>query len=437
MIKVGGYIKKLSYVCVVMLLILIRLPAAFSLSDNVIVRGILLFLITIFIFLIFLWHLYQGETHFLIKRWGLVAIAYACFLLLSIIQAIFRNSTDIVRIIGNFSVPTLSVIFCVLVCSMLSENEVWHFQAAIFWMIFVYILLNFLLWVTGIYNRPEIFIEPRSSILLSYLGIKFYRVTFPMATGINSFGYTAGMILVSGLILMFKSHCWTKYLGVFSILMGLITIALVDARAALFFSAVAFALSLLTIKPSRSWWIIALSMGIPILFLFVLDNLPDNWISLISRSGEDALTLSNRTFVWQRAFDVLSPFQIHHLIGWGYRGQIPSGIMGTYVMLFSNYQNITTIPLHNSFLQYIIEIGYVGLIVFVMLLFFLLKEISRQTLYSSSPWGLVMKGLVIYLVISSSFDSVLSLDSQETFTVFLMIVSNAVVHRSALSKSKS
>lgn len=426
MIKAKRYSNQLGYI-VIVLLILVRMPAAFSLSDNFLVRGIALFPILILVFGTIFLRLYIGNLKFSMRKWGLVAVIYGCFMCLSLIQAIFRNTTDIPRIIGNFTLPILVALMCVVLYSNLSEIELWRFYAAIFWMFFIYVILNLVLWILGIYSRSDVFIEPRSSLLLSYLGLNFYRVTFPMATGINSFGYTAGMVLISGLILFIKTSGWKKYLGVFSILVGLIVILLVDARSALFFSFVAFIVFLLKIKPSKMWWIVVLALLLPLLFLYTLRNLPDEWISVISRSGRDALTLSNRTIIWQTAIDTLSPFRLHHLIGWGYRGQIPSGIMERYVTLFSNYQQINSIPLHNSYLQYLIDMGYLGLIFFVIMLILFLKDISKQSLRSSSVWLLIMKGIVIFLIISSSFDAVLTVDSQETFITFLLILFGTIL----------
>jgi hypothetical protein len=413
------------------------MPAAISLSDNFFVRAFALLPIIILVFGTILLRLYLGKMKFSIRTWGLVVVIYGSFITLSIIQSIIRNTTDLPRIIGNFSIPILVVLMCIVLYSNLSENELSHFYATVFWMFFVYVLINLALWIVGIYNRSEVFIEPRSSLLLSYLGLNYSRVTFPMATGINSFGYTAGMVLISGLILVTKSEERTKYIGigVLSTLVGLITILLVDARSALFFSFVAFILSSLRINSSKMWWIVVLALLFPVIVLYTFSNLPDQWVWLISRSGKDALTLSNRTIIWQTAIDALSPFQLQHLIGWGYRGQIPSGIMKIYAPLFSNYQNVNSIPLHNSFLQHLIEVGYFGLLFFIIILILLLRDISRLALRSSSVWLLVIKGIVIFLIISSGFDSVLSMDSQETYVTFLLILFGTILRSSRTKQS--
>lgn len=407
--------------CLLLLLILIRLPAAFSLSDNSFVRLLSLFPIILFVIYRSFRFILEGSP-VLLKKWTIFVFLYWIFLLLSVFQSIIRGASDYLRIIGNFSIPVIAMLFGFLIGLRFGVERTNLYKKIVF-MIVLYLLFNGVLYFLHLYDRPDVFLTPRPAVLPSYIGIRIDRITFPTARGINTFGYLAGLALTAGMILSIKSTGKVKLLGIFISIIGIAFMFLVDSRSAFFIS---FLSIMLSFRAKRAWWIIILALLMPLLFTYLIVNLPDTWISSLSRSGTDALTLSNRTIIWNSVVDYLKPIEFEHFVGWGYRGQVTSGIMSQYAFLFSNYLDQTAIPLHNSFLQSFVEMGYIGLFVFVIMLIFLLQDSFSESLKKSSVWSFVKKGMLIFLVISSGFDSVLSIDSQETFTIFLIILSVSI-----------
>lgn len=422
-------IGALEYFALLGSLIWIRLPSALSMSDNPLARIVaLLPLITV---IVKVWgqKLLHPNNHLTVKKSLFYPfLLYVLVLFVSFGQAALYNSISIDRLIGNSLISSLVLFFGISIASKVkSLKGLQALQHGIFISILVYLVLNFIFYASGFHFRTEILIEPRLSLLLSYLGVDFPRITFPMTTGINAYGYTAGMALTGGIVIMRMSLGKMKTTGLFSTLLALAVILLVDSRAALLFGLFASAIVVSkNVVKNHSSLIILLSLSLPLLIFYILKNLPPEWITIFSRSGTDAITLSNRTVIWDAVLHEFSTFKVQSVIGWGYRGQISSGIIDKYAFLFSNYQNITSIPVHNAFLQQLVETGYFGLSIFLFLIYKLLQVISNERYNPKSQWNIVMQSIVVYLIISSSMDSVLSPDFQETFAIFLLILTSAV-----------
>lgn len=420
----------LEYLVLIGILIWIRLPAAFSLSDHPLAR--LAALLPLILVIIKIWVQKFFNHQYVLPVMKTLFYPFALYVLVlgfSFFQAAMYNSVSMERLLGNSIIPFLVLLFGISISSRIKSEQGFHtLQGGIFLAVVLYLVLNFAIYASGIRIRADVFIEPRPAVLPSYLGLVFPRITFPMATGVNTFGYTAGLALTGGAVCSWYAPGKIKILGVVGMLLAAAGMLLVDSRAALLFSFLAIGLGLRR-KLKHSWLIVFLSLGLPLLVLYILQNLPLEWIGLISRSGTDALTLSNRTVIWSAALDDFSTFKVQNIIGWGYRGQIPSGIMEQYAFLFSNFQEVTAIPLHNAYLQHSVEYGYIGLGIFLVLLINLLGHIGRKTGLRFSYWSIVLQSMLVYLIVCSSLDAVLSVDSQETFSIFLLIATSTIFAR--------
>jgi O-antigen ligase len=219
------------------------------------------------------------------------------------------------------------------------------------------------------------------------------------------------------------------------ILTSLITLVFTDSRAASIFALLAIACSYIPYKFSRLLrYIPIVSVILPLLILGTLQRLSPSAIQVLSRNQSDALTLSNRTVIWEVAFDTLRESPENLLFGYGYRGQIVSGAMEKYEYLFGGYVGVFSIPLHNSFLQAVFEIGLVGTILFVLNLITLFVLLDRERQLQNSPWATVLYFTLLFLSLISSTDSVLSFDNQESYIIFMFI---ATVSFFRLAKEKN
>jgi len=432
-----SFFQWIDYLVLITFLLLIRLPAAFGLQYDIRVR--LLFLLPI-IFVIWrrlvVFLTSRNPITFDAHKYYLLYVIYILLVTVAFARTILNESVDTSRALGNLFLLILGQAF-IFGLSSQSKRPGEDLKKGIYLSLLVYISANLLMEVLNFSARNDIFATPHLSSLASYLGLEAYRTTFPTATGINSFGIVAGVLLVSSFLVMREKRFnpLLRASGGVGILTSLITLVFTDSRAASIFALLAIACSYIPYKFSRLLrYIPIVSVILPLLILGTLQRLSPSAIQVLSRNQSDALTLSNRTVIWEVAFDTLRESPENLLFGYGYRGQIVSGAMEKYEYLFGGYVGVFSIPLHNSFLQAVFEIGLVGTILFVLNLITLFVLLDRERQLQNSPWATVLYFTLLFLSLISSTDSVLSFDNQESYIIFMFI---ATVSFFSLAKEKN
>lgn len=431
-------------------MLLIRFPVALGFRYNLIVRSIALPLI-VSIILINLFYIKKYEIKFLFNKWML--IIFTLFLVFWI-QAIIRSMLNdiyprflydllilVYIVILGFYFLTIFIIFreqstrAVLIKSMIYGYS-------------IYVLVNLVMHLIGLEPENTLYLTDYPTQMLTFLGLQTRRVLFPMADGINNFGLVSGATLV-GLVTILQKNIkgWERLFVVFQILVCLSVIMLADSRGALLFSSIAIAFTFIPKKvfPAFKWIPIAVSVIPFFLFAFTpaslikysgfLNRSSSNWNPSVASHTERACVesmqysgniLSNRTVIWSKVISDLSNFKPVHLIGYGFRGQVVSGISSQYACLFASYMDKIVAGSHNIWLQICLDIGYLGFFVAVFFLAYVMINLQHLL---KKDWHSVLAliSIVSYTIMIGSLESSLSPDFFEIFILLIFITAIVLV----------
>ena len=105
---------------------------------------------------------------------------------------------------------------------------------------------------------------------------------------------------------------------------------------------------------------------------------------------------TGRQFIWIAATqNIVSPDLI---LGYGYFGQVTSGLVNDFLFVFGE-QNLTP-SLHNTYLQYIYDSGYIGFILYVSLFFVTLRVLKTADIISDQLIRSIFACLLFILIMS-------------------------------------
>jgi O-antigen ligase len=206
------------------------------------------------------------------------------------------------------------------------------------------------------------------SQVLGWVGVSALRTQFPLGVGINAFGVVTALGLAGACVVWWQSRGPLRWFAAWCVIGSLYCVAYSDTRSAL--AAVIGVLALLAlfrrIKPIR--WLVVIVPLSPFVMMWLIGQLSAAGASVaLSRTGDDFATGTNRFYIWRGALQVLDHFDLQQLVGWGEGGQVPSGAAAHYYWLFSRQPNPLQ-PAHNFMLQTVLDTGYLGLAVTVLLL---------------------------------------------------------------------
>lgn len=407
-------------------LLLLRLPVALGERQNPAVR--LIFILPILGISMYLLFVSAHKKRILFdKKIFLLFSAFATLLSIGFIRTGLNGIFLVTTILGNWLVwITIAVFSFALFISAPNEKVRYQYRRGFILAFGIYILLNFALYLLG-FEPPEKHVQTNSTgILLGTLGVHIQRVVFPTSTGFNTFGSIVGTFTVASVAILTHraSARLDKMIAILGGLCSFVIIFLTDSRAALALST----LLILTIflLPQKLYpklkYIALVAPLLPVILILVINLLPAELASGLSRSGSDFSNMSNRMTIWQIVLDEFKHFTPLHLFGFGYRGQVSAGLSEQYAYFFSSYAEGGQASSHNFFLQSIIETGYIGTLVFIFLLYVMISKLARFSIrnkYDHTPRTTLF--ILIYCILAGTTESVLSPDFQELFVLFLMI----------------
>jgi len=312
----------------------------------------------------------------------------------------------------------------------------------------IFVMVNLVLHALGV-KPPQQLGQAASTgdaVMLSFLGMDIQRVFFPLATSLNSYGVISGVTMVAGFAMFWRSSGgWgARFWWLCMMLAGVVSALLSDTRGAALFAVLAM---LAMALPWRLWskahWFILAS---PLAFLAAA-----GLIVFLSAEGSDLIqgvtradalpgdVGSGRLLVWASVVDLLYPFEINHLIGYGAYGQVTSGVSRYYEMMFSYLDNPAYATLHNTILQYVVDAGYVGF----GLLFYLLFSGTRthcanDNFRKKGGTGVAVVSVVLFLIMAGWTESVISLYFRDTLFLLVMIsaAAGAILRPASLDARK-
>ena len=214
---------------------------------------------------------------------------------------------------------------------------------------------------------------------LSIIGVHIKRVMFTMYPDVhpNYVGMMGGFLFVMSYErALFPSTSRGKLVRWVYVAAGLAVVLICDSRSNLA-AAVLSVLAVTWLSRTKSLplakysaWLVPFSS---VLFIASLQFLATfSVVQSISRGENDLATGNSRQFIYQAAANELSDFDPIHLVGYGEYGPYGSGITRHYMSHFGDKDKEGTLNAsvsHNTGLQVIFDMGYVGLVAFLMLLF--------------------------------------------------------------------
>ncbi len=278
----------------------------------------------------------------------------------------------------------LMIVTAFALCTLLAPAETHTFQRRLRCALFspvCFVALNLGLYIVG-FRFPVTQSEPRgnngSSQLLGLIGVHANRVNLPLNPGVNGGGEIAGLAFVICVVLAYRSRSKLRRVGIVGAFVSLVTVFLADSRGALIFALLALALVAVLPRWTRRVVVVvpALLPIAPAIILFVLRQL-SSFSASLSRSQGDFVTATGRQAVWSGVLGFLGHPHVQDLIGYGAYGQARSGVGFQYSYVFPDVLNPQFESAHNIALQTILDMGYLGLAVFLV---FLMASINSARL---------------------------------------------------------
>ncbi|MDX6662327.1 MAG: hypothetical protein QOG09_429 [Solirubrobacterales bacterium] len=265
--------------------------------------------------------------------------------------------------------------------------------------------------------------------LLNSLGVAQTRHFFPLAAGVNNFGDVAGAAASGMAVLMVRLRSAGRVWAGVGLLVAIYALLLTDSRAALFLALAAAAGVLLIPAAARGGirgWALLVPAS-PALLLGGIGLLAGSDLvgTLARNPGESFGT--NRLLIWEPVLGLLGSFSPEHLIGYGAYGQFKSGVSLQYAYLFDIfYTNRYFVGAHNLALQTVLDLGYVGLVVLVVLLARAFGNIARYAANGGAPAAATL-AVLIYFPLIGVTESTPTIYTPEALTTFILAVCAAAV----------
>jgi hypothetical protein len=272
----------------------------------------------------------------------------------------------------------------------------------------IYVTINLLLALGGVQNPvPAGATAGTQAQLLGFIGIAGARQEYPLSTSINLYSIVASSSLAGLIVLRLRApELLPRIVAWPLIVICLYVVISGDSRTTLAAALVVVLVFLIWRRFAGAPWVAGVMAFFPLIVIGALELLSSSGVaSLLSRGSngqtnfDSFSTGTGRVYVWRGAWEVIKHFSLQDVIGWGAAGQIPSLASAHYAFVFPTQPLAYTIFTHDVVLQTILDEGYIGLLILVVLLwrtFVLLRRHLR--LHPRSPAaGLVAMLLVIIL----------------------------------------
>jgi len=391
---------------------------------------------------------YNSETIFL--QWNSdnkIFIMYISLMFIALFRSYFLGEIRIPETMFFLFLWSSIILFAISIVLHIHQSDYPKLLHYFFASLGVYVTINVVFHFLGITSSAKrlfaMYTKGTSeALMLSSLGIKTDRVLFLMTTGLNEFGLICGSVIVIWSLIFFNStnSAKLKFVSVLFLFFALCGILLTDSRAAvlfLLFTVLFFALV------KHYWKIIAfafflLPVVIP-LFLFNIDVISEHAmeynVTSVARNPDEVKQLAGRYIVWDNAFKFLSEFSLTHVVGYGLFSQAISGLSIEYYSLGKLFQNPDRVTLHNSYLQYLLDVGYIGMLVFLLAYYSVLKKLNRLRKCNSNIIYTIAIAFLFFMGLTSLFEISLTLYNISTAFIVLFMMTITLFYRDGIIKS--
>jgi hypothetical protein len=376
-------------------------------------------------------------------------------LLLLFIISLFRTHSFLITslsIVKNSTTVCLIPIFLYLFYQYESQND--NFSEKKFIMLIIDVL--------GIYclaNIIAFIVKPTydtsAATTLRFIGINTRQILFPLNPNIHPgiIGALGGYLFVlsaSYLKHIKNNSSWVNRRLYLYIISGIVTVLMSDSRTILF-SAVLCVAGLFIITSINKLsllkyliWVIPFSN---IIFMSAMQYTASTSIaSSISRNNNnDIATGNSRKFIYMAANRELADFKPIHMIGFGEYGPYAAGLTKYYMAdkfyKESKKETLISSVTHNTALQVIFDIGYIGLAIYLLFLFTLFSQLGKMSKAGQTsilPLAYIMTYIMILGTSETYFGNYTLIHNYLFFllTFFIVISYNNYLNKKQLTKKK-
>lgn len=291
----------------------------------------------------------------------------------------------------------------------------------------LYIIINIIGLLAGIKNP---FVESlhliKTDTVLSFWDI---RMSFPFSANYQAFALEAGLLGVLVISQLLQPGCRYRYGYVFILLLTIGLIITTNTRAPLMALIVTMIVGMTWKKRGKKLLLPALVilLVLPIFFTYVdilpgLESLSID-LSILTRKQDlsGLATLNNRTIIWRHAFKEFKYLKAIHFVGFGAFGHIVTGMSYDYAFMWRDPELIS---LHNTYLQHLIDFGYIGLFVLIAIIVNAIIVLSRYKVNLGTRSILVLQpalASMIYLAVCSVLGISIYFQQTLSFLIFMFI----------------
>lgn len=366
---------------------------------------------------------------------------FIIFILINFIIVIRAYASGVIPLASiNYLTLVWITIFSFVFSLILSPQfDLAKMNGAIIYALFFFVASNLSLASLGFRNPNYVFTSDTQNVLARIIGFDLSRdAVFPLSMSAHNFSFLAGAVLVSGIIMLINTKIMKlKLLGLFMIACSLTVIIMNDSRGPLFYSLLAAIIVSWVSKNRNTLKILPLpflllpAFSIILLNIIRIVSIYNHALIIFFTRGQsmELLLLNSRILMWSELWEhTANNFDISKILfGYGLYGQVVSGFYFNYVNLFHLYQYGGYYSVHNATLQYFIDAGLIGLIVFVLTIYFALKCVIVHYNANNKYEFICIIGILVYIAflgVTESFPTVY--DRQSIFLFVYIVFLNAV-----------
>jgi len=359
-------------------------------------------------------------------------VAYTFFLLL-LLASYTRSYNSSFSELGTYTLPLqflLLIVYTYLFFHHLSatESSVNNLARRSIMLLLVpsaaFVFIDITLYLNGIHVGVKASAESEApSVMARMLGLDLRRAHFSLGGNHNNFALFMGGILLLALsfLVLYAQDQKHKLFNYFAIAVVGFALLVADVRG-VFLGLVLSLGAWYAIKQFRwrtlPYTFIFIPLALLLAFPFfqeIMKLLGSSFITDLSRGGDasDVFTFNNRTYIWAGCLNFLADFEPAHLVGYGQAGHLTSGAYIEWAWFFP--KTVT----HNLYLQYILDVGYVGFISLLAVLCISIRE-GILLLRKGIAVGVLPLIYTVYFVISGTFEPSIGIYNHPNTMFFLL-----------------
>jgi len=341
-------------------------------------------------------------------------------IIISIIKQFIYTSISVVPVINMLSI--FGGMFWIIYVNINKKHSIKYYIKQLYNIVNFYVIFNFIFFLIGIQRTSFGILRSNNAGInefLNLLGIQIQRVLFIFAPNLAYFATVSGVLFILALFLYIDTHRLKYFL---SLIYSITSIILVDSRGALF----GLILILIMIIIFRKFWLKYQLILLIVFFFsafifthlltFIVDELGINFMA----RGE--YILSKRELIWINFNRYYQPNIFQFFFGYGNTGQYISGISNYYSFLFKNWINPTQISLHNNSYQLLVDIGFIGVILWFTIFFVLIKKSIKSYLLNKETSYLAFPAIINYILIVGYTDITTNLANISIYFIIFYIL---------------